>query len=182
MLQPRPSNATAIPAAFRHSARSTPAEMAGALRRLHQSEIRRAFILVAPTRLTPHALVDLPQAEDAPRQEQWWSVLCDLIRTQTALSVVLVEAAHGGLDTELIRERTRVPGRLALLEDLTRAERTALVEMSRGVCTGDWGLLTEARVLGTPNFKPREAQRAALDESLYELLMGAPAGMLLATA
>ncbi len=143
--------------------------MAGALRRLHQSGIRRAFILVAPTRLARQSLIDLPEAEDASRQVQWWSRLCDLIRTKTALSVVLVDAAHGGLDTELVRERTRVPRRLALLADLTRAERTALVELSRGVCTGDWGLLTRARVLETPNFEPWEAQMAILGEALGDL-------------
>ncbi len=158
-----------MPAALRHSARSSLVEMAAALRRLHQSGIRRAFILVAPTRLARQPLIDLPEPEDISRQVQWWSDLCDQIRTQTALSVVLVDTAHGGLDTELVRERTRVPRRFALLEDLARAERTALVEISRGVCTGDWGLLTEARVLKTPNFEPWEAQIAILGEVLGDL-------------
>lgn len=182
MIPSRPASATPIPAALRQSARSIPVEMASVLRRLHRSGIRRAFILVAPTRLARQPLVDLPEAEDSSRQAQWWSGLCDLIRTQTSLSVVLVDAAHGGLDTALVRERARVPGRLALLEDLSRAERTALVELSRGVCTGDWGLLTEARVLETPNFEPWQAQMAILDESLCDLFMGAPARTLLATA
>ena len=169
-------------AAMRQSARSTPVEMAAALRRLHQSGIRRAFMLVAPTRLARQSLIDLPEADDISRQVQWWSYLCDQIRTETALSVVLVDASHGGLDTELVRERARVPTRLALLKDLTRAERTALVEISRGVCTGDWGLLTEAQVLKTPNYKPREAQMAILDESLGDLFMGTTARALPATA
>jgi len=171
-----------MPAALRQSPRSTPPEMAGALRRLHQSGIRRAFILVAPTTIARQPLIDLLGAGDAPRQVQWWSRLCDLIRTQTALSVVLVDAAHKGLDTELVRERARLRNRLSLLTDLTRAERTALVELSRGVCTGDWGLLTEARVLETPNYEPWEAQMAILGESLGDLFMGTTPTVLPATA
>lgn len=182
MLDSRPSNATPIPAALRQSARSTPVEMAGALRRLHQSGIRRAFILVAPTRLARQPLIDLPEAENACRQVQWWSRLCDLIRTQTALSVVLVNATHRGLDTELVRESTRLRERLSLLHHVTSAERTALVELTRGVCTGDWGLLTEARVLETPNYEPWEAQTAILDEALDELFMHTTARVLPATA
>ncbi len=156
--------------------------MAGALRRLHQSGIRRSFILVAPTRLARQPLIDLPAAEDAARQVQWWSRLCDLVRTQTPLSVVLVNAAHRGLDAQLVREHARLRKRLSLLEDLTRPERTALVEISRGVCTGDRGLLTEARVLETPSHEPREAQAAILEESLDDLFMGATARVLPATA
>ena len=156
--------------------------MAGALRRLHQSGIRRAFILVAPTKLARQPVIDLHEADDTARQVQWWSRLCDLIRTQTPLSVVLVDAAHRGLDPELVRERTRLRKRLSLLEDLTRAERTALVEISRGVCTGDRGLLTEARVLETPNHEPWEARVAILDEALGDLLMGATSRVLRATA
>ncbi len=156
--------------------------MAGALRRLHQSGIRRSFILVAPTRLGRQPVIDLPEADDPADQVQWWSRLCDLIRTQTPLSVVLVDAAHRGLNPELVRERARLQKRLALLEDLTRAERTALLEISRGVCTGDQGLLTEARVLETPSHEPREAQVAILEESLGDRLMGATSRVLRATA
>lgn len=182
VLHSRPSNAAPVPAALRQSARSTPVEMAGALRRLHQSGVRRAFILVAPTRLARQPLIDLPEAEDASRQVKWWLGLCDLIRTQTALSVVLVGAVHRGLDTELVRERARLRKRLSLLEDLTRAERTALVEISRGVCTGDWGLLTEARVLKTPNYEPWEAQMAILDEAVGDLFASTASGALPASA
>ena len=156
--------------------------MAGALRRLHQSGIRRAFILVAPTRLARQPLIDLQEADDPADQVQWWSRLCDLIRTLTPLSVVLVDAAHRGLDPELVRERTRLRKRLSLLEDLTRAERTALVEISRGVCTGDRGLLTEARVLETPNHEPWEARVAIQEDVLGDLFMGAPSRVLRATA
>lgn len=163
-------------------ARSTPVEMAGALRRLHQSGIRRSFILVAPTRLVRQPLFDLQEADDTADQVQWWSRLCDLIRTQTPLSVVLADATHGGMNPGLVRELTRLRTRLALLEDLTRAERTALVEISRGVCTGDWGLLTEARVLETPNYEPWEVQAAILDDVLGDLFMGTTSRTLRATA
>ena len=174
MLPSRPANAPPNPSALRQAARSTPPEMAGALRRLHQSGIRRAFILVAPTRLTAQPQIDLPEAEGASRQVRWWSALCDRIRTRTALSVVLVNATHRSLDAELVREHARLEKRLALLEDLTRADRTALVELSRGVCTGDWGLLTEARVLETPNYEPWEARMAMLDESLGDPFAAIP--------
>ena len=137
---------------------------------------------MAPTRLARQPLIDLQEADDTADQVQWWSRLCDLIRTLTPLGVVLVDAAHRGLDPELVRERTRLRKRLSLLEDLTRAERTALVEISRGVCTGDRGLLTEARVLETPNHEPWEAQVAILDEALGDLFMGAASRVLRATA
>lgn len=156
--------------------------MAGALRRLHQSGIRRAFILVAPTKLARQPLTDLHEADDTADQVQWWSRLCDLIRTQTPMSVVLIAAAPGGLSPELVRERARLRKRLALLEDLTGAERTALLEISRGVCTGDRGLLIEARVLETPNHEPWQAQVAILEESLGDLVMGAASRVLRATA
>ena len=168
-------------AALRQLAPCTPAEMASTLRRLHQAGIRRGFVVLAPTRLAQQQLIDLPEGGDAPREVQWWADLCDLIWTQTGLSVVLVDAAHRGMDPERVREGTGLQKQLAILKDLTRAERSALLEISCGVCTGDRGLLMEARVLETPNYEPWEAEMAILGEALSDLFSATPR-MLPATA
>lgn len=138
----QPSNVIPMLAALRHSARCTPAEMAGVLRRLHRAGIRKSFVVLAPT--------SLGRVGDV----QWWSGLCDMILTRTRLGVVLVDTAHAGLGARSVLEDFGTRKRIAVLTHLTRAERSALLEIARGVCTGDRDLLTEARVLGTPSYEP----------------------------
>ena len=144
--------------------------MAGVLRRLHRAGIRRGFVLLAPTALRAEPRVDL--SDGGPRDEgdvQWWSGLCDLIQSETGRSVVLVTAADRGLEAGRVLRSSRLRKRIAVLEDLALAERSALLEIARGVCTGDRDLLVEARVLGTPNCEPWEARTAILGESLAGL-------------
>lgn len=169
-------------ATLRQLAPCTPAEMASALRRLHQAGIRRGFVLVAPTALAPQPLMELPEGGDPGRESHWWSGLCDLIREQTGLGIVLVEAAHAGLEPGRVLDGARLQKKSAFLEDLTRAERSALLEISRGVCTGDRGLLIEARVLQTPNYEPWEAHMAILGEAVGDLFAGVALGGLPASA
>ena len=94
---------------------------------------------------------------------------------------MLVDAAHRGLDPERVRDGARLQKQLAILKNVTRTERSALLEFSRAVCTGDRGLLTEAHVLETPNYEPWDAQMAILGEALGDLFSATPR-MLPATA
>ena len=167
---------------LRQLAPCTPAEMASALRRLHQAGIRRGFVLVAPTALPREPLMDLAEYGDPGRELHWWSGLCDLIQEQTGLGVVLVDAAHAGLELARVLDGARLQKRIAVLEDLTRAERSALLDISRGVCTGDRGLLIEARVLEAPNYEPWEAHAAILGEAVHDLSPIAASGALPASA
>ena len=169
-------------ASLRQLAPCSPVEIASALRRLHQAGMRRGFVLVAPTALVPQPLMDLPEDGDPCRELHWWSGLCDLIQEQTGLGVVLVKARPCGLEPARVLDGARLRKRIAVLEDLTRAERSALIEISRGVCTGDRGLLIEARVLETPNHEPWEAQLAILDEAVGDLFTGVALGALPASA
>lgn len=144
--------------------------MAGVLRRLHRAGVRKSFVVVAPTSLGREPRVDL--SDGGPRDEgdvEWWSGLCDLIQSETARSVVLVTAADRGLEAGRVLRSSRLRKRIAVLEDLAFAERSALLEIAQGVCTGDRDLLVEARVLGTPNCEPWEARTAILGESLAGL-------------
>ena len=144
--------------------------MAGVLRRLHRAGVRKSFVVVAPTSLGREPRVDL--SDGGPRDEgdvDWWSRLCDLIQSETGRSVVLVTAADRGLEAGRVLRSSRLRKRIAVLEDLAFAERSALLEIAQGVCTGDRDLLVEARVLGTPNCEPWEARTAILGESLAGL-------------
>ena len=150
----QPSNVIPMLAALRRSARCTPAEMAGVLRRLHRAGVRKSFVVVAPTSLGREGGV------------QWWSGLCDRIQSETGRGVVLVNTADRGLEAERVLRSARLRNRITVLDDLAFAERSALLEIARGVCTGDRDLLVEARVLGTPNYEPWEVRTAILGESL----------------
>lgn len=177
----QPSNVIPFLAALRHSAACTPAEMAGVLRRLHRAGITRGFVLVAPTELGRQPPIEVPEGGD-PAHEAWWSGLCNLISTQTGLSPVLVDAAHGGLDPQRVLDGASFAAKIAVLKDLTRAERSALLEISRGLCTGDRSLLSEARVLDAPNYEPREVQMAIREEALSDLFASMATRMLPASA
>ena len=183
-VQPsQPSNVIPMLAALRQPARCTPAEMAIVLRRLHRAGIRRGFVLVAPTVLGGEPQVDPSGAGPQDVGDvQWWSRLCDLIRTRTGLGVVLLDAARAGLDAKCVLEDFGPRKRIAVLKHLTRAERSALLEISRGVCTGDRDLLTEARVLGTSSYEPWEARMAILSKAAGSLFTAPGLAPLPATA
>ena len=100
---------------------------------------------------------------------RWWARLCNVIQEETGLGVVLVEASHRGVDPVRVLAETGLATGIAVLRpaeeihcscDLTRGERSALLEISRGVCTGDLGLLAEARARGAANYEPGEAEAA----------------------
>lgn len=170
-------------AALRQSALCTPAEMASVLRRLHRAGVRKSFVVVAPTSLGGEPRIG--PSDSGPRGEgevQWWSGLCDRIGTRTGLGVVLVETARAGLDAQRVLEGVGLRKRTAVLKGLTRAGRSALLELSRGVCTGDRDLLTEARVAGTPGCEPREARMAIRSEAAGDLFWTPGLGALPATA
>ena len=178
----RPSNVIPMLAAPRRSAPCTPAEMARVLRRLHRAGITRGFVLVVPSELAWQPLIELPEGGDPAHEARWWSALCDLIPTQTGLSVVLVDAADGGLDAQRVLDGARYRKKMAILEDLTPAERSALLEISRGVCTGDRGLLIEAGVLDAPICEPWQVQRAIRGETASDLFAGMASRLLPASA
>lgn len=177
----QPSNVIPFLAALRRSAACTPAEMAGVLRRLHRAGITRGFVLVAPTEPGRQPPIEVAEGGD-PAHEAWWSGLCNLISTQTGLSAVLVDAAHGGLDPQRVLDGASFATKIAVLKDLTRAERSALLEISRGLCTGDRSLLSEARVLETPTCEPWEVRMAVLGEGVGDLFASTASGALPASA
>ncbi len=120
--------------------------MAGVLRRLHRAGIRKGFFVVAPTSLGGDPRVD--PSDGGPKDKgdvQWWSGICDRIRSETGLSMVLVNAPCRGPEAERVLSNVRLGKGVAVLDDLTTRERSALLEVSRGVCTGDRNLLAEAR-------------------------------------
>lgn len=178
----RPSNVIPLLAALRQSAPCTPAEMARVLRRLHRAGITRGFVLVAPSELARQPLIELPEGGDPAREARWWSALCDLIPSRTGLSVVLVDAADGGPDPQRVLDGARSRKKIAVLEDLNRAERSALLEISRGVCTGDRGLLIEAGGLDTPTCEPWEVQMAIRGGTASDLFARMAGGVLPASA
>jgi len=178
----RPSNVIPLLAALRQSAPCTPAEMARVLRRLHRAGITRGFVLVAPSELARQPLSEQPVGGDPAHEARWWSGLCDLIPTQTGLSVVLLDATDGRLDPRRVLDGARSRKKIAVLEDLTRAERSALLEISRGVCTGDRGLLIEAGGLDAPTCEPWEVQMAIRGETVSDLFASMASGVLPASA
>ena len=179
----QPSNVIPMLAAFRQSAPCTPAEMAGVLRRLHRAGVRKGFFVVAPTNLGGDPRIDPP--DGGPKDEgdvQWWSAVCDRIRSETGLRMVLVNAPGPGPEAERVLSNVRLRKGVAVLDDLTTRERSALLEISRGVCTSDRNLLAEARALGTPGYEPWEARMAILSEAARDLFMTPSLQALRATA
>ena len=178
----QPSNVIPMLAAFRQSAPCTPAEMAGVLRRLHRAGIRKGFFVVAPTNLGGDPRVDPSDGPEDMGDVQWWSGVCDRIRSETGLSMVLVNAPCRGPEAERVLSNVRLGKGVAVLDDLTTRERSALLEVSRGVCTSDRNLLAEARALGTPGCEPWEARMAILSEAARDLFMTPGVQALPATA
>lgn len=142
-----PSDVIPMLTATRRLPACSPLELAAALRRLHRAGIRRGYVLVAPT---------LAGREPS----RWWSRLCNLIHSETGLGVVLVDASHRSVDPVRVLGESGLATGIAVLQDITRGERSALLEISRGVCTGDLGLLAEARVRGVANYEPWEVEAA----------------------
>lgn len=140
---------------------------------------------MVPTRLTGEPIGDGFGSDSGIA---WWSRVCGAIVVRTGLGVVLLNAAGGGPDALDVRDRAVVRGqgkdrpRVAVLEDLSRPERSALLELSRAVCTGHRGLLAEAGTLGTVAFEPWQLQVALRQEAMGELLDDPVAGVLPATA
>ena len=179
----QPSNVIPMLAALRQSARCTPAEMAGVLRRLHRAGVRKGFLVVEPTNLGGDPRVDPSDGGSKGESDiQWWSGVCDRIRSETGLSVVLVNAPCRGPEAERVLSNVRLRKGVAVLNDLTTRERSALLEVSRGVCTGDRNLLAEARALGTPGCEPWEARMAILSGAAGDLFMTPGLQALRATA
>lgn len=178
----RPSNVIPLLAALRQSASCTPAEMARVLRRLHRAGITRGFVLVAPSGMTPQSRSARAVGGDHAREARWWSGVCDLIPTLTGLNVVLTDAADGALDLRRVLDGARRRKQMAVLKDLTRAERSALLEISRGVCTGNRALLVEAGGLDAPIYQPWEVQRAIRGGTARDLFASMASGMLPASA
>lgn len=150
--------------------------------------MRRGYVLVVPTRLA-----EQPMMEDGSNAEiLWWARICDAIMAETPLGVVLIDTAGSGPDARLVRDRAarhpvgrhreNHPARVKLLEDLSRPERSALMELSRAVCTGHRGLLAEAGTLGVAAFEPWQLQVALRGGGVGELVEDPVAGVLPATA
>lgn len=164
--------------------RCGPLELAAALRRLHEAGMRRGYVLVVPTRLTGEPMVDEDGSDAGVR---WWGRICGAILAETHLGVVLIDTAGGGPDARLVRDRAerhreKHCARARVLQDLSRPERSALLELSRAVCTGHRGLLAEAGTFGTAAFEPWQLQVALRAEAVGDLLDDPVAGVLPATA
>ena len=125
------------------------------MRRVHAAGLRRGFILLAPT-------------GDAEDDVAWWATLCEEIREQTHLRVALVAAPDSDVDAPSAYEW--VPCRAKVIRELTEDERAGVIELSRGVLTGDPGLLEEARSMGIPAFDPVAIDAAIRDSALPDLL------------
>lgn len=182
----RPANVIPFLTAPRRRRGCGPAEMARVLRRLRRAGITRGFVLVVPSEPARQPRIELPEGRDPAHEARWWSALCDLIAKQAGLSVVLVDAADGAVDAQRVLDGTRCRKNIAVLEDLTRAERSALLEISRGACTGDRGLLIEAGVLDAPIYapiyEPWEIRMAIRGETESGLFARMASGMLAASA
>ena len=169
--------------------RCGPLELAAALRRLHEAGMRRGYVLVVPTRLTGEPMVDEDGSDAGVR---WWARVCDAILAETRLGVVLIDTAGGGPDARIVRDlgvrdlaephHEKHWARARVFEDLSRPERSALMELSRAVCTGHRGLLAEAGTFGTAAFEPWQLQVALRAEAVGDLLDDPVAGVLPAIA
>ncbi|MDE2654300.1 MAG: hypothetical protein OXI71_10870 [Gemmatimonadota bacterium] len=184
----QPSNVISWLAVPGPQRRCGPLELAAALRRLHEAGMGRGYVLVVPTRLA-----DQPMMEDGANAEVlWWARICDAVLAETPLGVVLIDTAGSGPDARLVRDRSgRHPGsghreghraRIKVFEDLSRPERSALMELSRALCTGHRGLLAEAGTLGVAAFEPWQLQVALRREAVGQLLDDPLVGVLPATA
>lgn len=146
---------------------SDPIVLAAALERVHKAGLRRGFVLVAPTL--------------ADRDEDWWLAVCERIRKEVRVGVVVV--GKRGMRWSASEEQRR-PGKrcVVLATGLSPKERAGLVELARGVCTGSRTLLAEATARGTPAFEPGRLDGMSWAGVLRELKAGQHARTLAATA
>lgn len=105
-----------------------------ALARLHREGMRKRFVLIAPGK--------------AGRTAARWAALCDRIRRETRLTVVI--AATPAMEQALRMSGLRRRRRLRILSGLSQEERKGLAQLAQGVCTGSRKLAAEAGALGTP--------------------------------
>lgn len=147
--------------------RCDPVVLAAALERVHKAGLRHGFVLVAPT--------------FADRDQAWWSALCERIRKEVRVGVVVVGKRAREWPTS---EEQRRPGKrcVAAATGVSPKERAGLVEVARGVCTGARTLLAEATATGTPAFQPGRIDGELRDGALRELMAGRYARTLSATA
>lgn len=147
--------------------RCEPAALAAALERVHKAGLRRGFVLVAPT--------------FADRDMAWWAALCERIRKEVRVGVVVV--GKRGVEWPVSEEQRR-PGKrcVVVATELAPDERAGLVELARGVCTSSRSLLAEATAAGTPAFEPGRIDSESHDGGLRELMAGPYARSLPATA
>ena len=146
-----PSNVIPFLAASRRDGCSS-LQLAAALRRLHKAGLRGGFVLVVPMSVDP-------ESGAAHRDVAWWSQLCDRIRERTRLRVALMDLPAGtGIASAVADETLR---RAEVIGEVTPGERSALIELSRGVCTSHPRLLAEARAMGMSALRP-----GALDAAL----------------
>lgn len=158
-----PPNVIPFLTAPRHDGCS-PLQLAAALRRLHKEGLRGGFVLAAP-------MSDDPASGARHGDVDWWSRLCDRIRAQTRLRVVLLDMPAGaGMASSVAGRTLRRP---QVIDEVTPGERPALIELSRGVCSSHPRLLAEARAAGVSALRPGELD-AALRNGTPSALFGHP--------
>lgn len=112
-----------------------------------------------------------PESGAAHRDVAWWSQLCDRIRERTRLRVALMDVP-GSVGTA-----SAVAGgtlrRAQVIDEVTPGERSALIELSRGVCTAHPHLLAEARAMRVSALRPGELD-AALRNGTLSVLFAHP--------
>jgi len=142
--RPRLAPADLVPflTAPRPPRRCSPDVLAVALARLHREGVRKRFVLIVPGK--------------AGRRAPRWADLCQRIRSETRLSVVIV--ATPAMEQALRMTGLRTRRRLRIISDLSPPERTGLAQLAQGVCTGSRKLAIEAGALGTPALNPRQLE------------------------
>lgn len=154
-----PSNVIPFLAAPRRDGCSS-LQLAAALRRLHREGLRGGFVLVVP-------MSDDPESGAAHGDVAWWSRLCDRIRERTRLRVALMDMPTGAAMASAVADGTVRPAHV--IDEITAGERSALIELSRGVCTSHPPLLAEARAAGVSALRPGDLDAALRNGTLSSL-------------
>lgn len=150
-----------------------PLQLAAALRRLHKARLCGGFVLVVP-------VSGDPESGAAHRDVAWWSQLCDRIRERTRLRVALMDVSSGGDMASAVADGTL--RRAQVIDEVGPGERSALIELSRGVCTSHPRVLAEARTMGVSAFGPDELDAALRNGALSTLFAHPVAATLPASA
>ena len=154
-----PSNVIPFLAASRRDGCSS-LQLAAALRRLHKAGLRGGFVLVVP-------MSDDAESGAAHEDAVWWSRLCDRIRERTRLRVALMDRPAGAAMASAVADGTVRPAHV--IDEITAGERSALIELSRGVCTSHPHLLAEARAAGVSALRPGDLDAALRNGTLSSL-------------